>query len=63
LNGEQNWNPWKRKRIGEQFHDRLNPILVAQDEVREIFDEMMCLGSKKRDLVDNEIPKKFHNEV
>ncbi len=25
-----------------EFDDRLNPILVAQDEVKGIFNEMMC---------------------
>jgi hypothetical protein len=32
----------KIKRV--EFDDELDPILVAQDDVRKIFDEMICLG-------------------
>lgn len=36
----------------EEFDDRLDPVLVAQEEVKGIFDEMLSLGSEETDLVD-----------
>jgi hypothetical protein len=39
-----------------EFDDRLNPILVAQDEVKGIFNEMMCLGLEEKDIVNSKIP-------
>ncbi len=46
----------------EEFDDELDPILVTQDDVGRIFDEMICLGSKEKDLVDNK-SQFHHNEV
>lgn len=46
----------------EEFDDELDPILVTQDDVRRIFDEMICLGLEEKDLVDNK-SQFHHNEV
>jgi hypothetical protein len=66
-NGQQCWNPWKGRRGKEEFDDGLYPIFVTQDEVRGIFDKMIYLELKEKDLIDSKIPiftiMKFEKKV
>jgi hypothetical protein len=39
----------------EEFDDGLYPIFVTQDEVKMIFDEMICLELEDKDLIDSKI--------
>jgi len=39
----------------EEFDDGLYPIFVIQDEIKRIFDEMICLELEEKDLIDSKI--------